>query len=470
MTPSRTGICALAALVAGTAAAGVLQAWEIRQVLRSDEGMLDVDSFGFFGRFSLADQYVVISDTGVVAIRYTDGAVGGDGVITVCDDCPAGIFAVHIYNPYWMSEQGIAFLPEIAIRGDIVAASVPSADPLGGPDPEERVVLADARTGDVVYERPNAHPIYPIDGLALTEDGSIAHHVRIGLAGFGLVFLNESSPWAEYLTSTNGEISLDDYIASSFNGAKHALTVETPYSDFPPTPPRDLALYVPSDALYGNDRKLLRSAVGEIGRFAHHTAISDSGRMLYVAKGASDGRYSVTRIDGPGAPDVHIADLGPISDAQADGSDLRPALNDAGLVAYRTPDGPQSAVFIADGDTSAQISGPGALVDTDLGPLALGFAGQVVNGRVSINTHDVVAFSAWLENGTVGVFTATPVSPGCNDADLAVPLGVLDLADIQSFIKAFVRRSALVDTAPPQGVWDLADLAMFVQAFATGCP
>jgi hypothetical protein len=59
---------------------------------------------------------------------------------------------------------------------------------------------------------------------------------------------------------------------------------------------------------------------------------------------------------------------------------------------------------------------------------------------------------------------------GCNDADNAEPFGVLDLADVQGFIGAFVGQQAPADIAPPSGVWDLADVQAFIAAFNAGCP
>ena len=60
--------------------------------------------------------------------------------------------------------------------------------------------------------------------------------------------------------------------------------------------------------------------------------------------------------------------------------------------------------------------------------------------------------------------------PGCNDADLADPLGVLDLADVQAFIGGFTSGDPIADLAPPSGVFDLADVQRFIAAFLAGCP
>ena len=58
----------------------------------------------------------------------------------------------------------------------------------------------------------------------------------------------------------------------------------------------------------------------------------------------------------------------------------------------------------------------------------------------------------------------------CGPADIAVPEGVLDLADLQSFVVAFLGQDPIADFAAPSGVWDLADVAAFVETFGAGCP
>jgi hypothetical protein len=54
-------------------------------------------------------------------------------------------------------------------------------------------------------------------------------------------------------------------------------------------------------------------------------------------------------------------------------------------------------------------------------------------------------------------------------ADIAAPIGVLDLADITLFTQLFLIQSPLVDLAPPMGVLDLADINTFVIEFLAGC-
>ncbi len=68
-----------------------------------------------------------------------------------------------------------------------------------------------------------------------------------------------------------------------------------------------------------------------------------------------------------------------------------------------------------------------------------------------------------------GMTIAVVPDGGCNDADLAEPIGVLDLADVQAFIGGFTNGDPIADLAPPSGVFDLADVQAFVGAFLAGC-
>lgn len=60
-------------------------------------------------------------------------------------------------------------------------------------------------------------------------------------------------------------------------------------------------------------------------------------------------------------------------------------------------------------------------------------------------------------------------SPVCS-ADLAPPFDILDLADINAFVVAFLAQDAVADLATPLGVWDLDDVNLFVESFLAGCP
>jgi hypothetical protein len=66
----------------------------------------------------------------------------------------------------------------------------------------------------------------------------------------------------------------------------------------------------------------------------------------------------------------------------------------------------------------------------------------------------------------IWVFAAVP---GCNNADLALPFGVLDLSDINLFVNAFTGQNPIADF-DDNGIWDLSDVIDYIDAFVGGCP
>jgi hypothetical protein len=68
----------------------------------------------------------------------------------------------------------------------------------------------------------------------------------------------------------------------------------------------------------------------------------------------------------------------------------------------------------------------------------------------------------WVEQNLIG--------GACNPADLAEPLGLLDLADITAFGAAFSAQDPAADIAAPFGTFDLNDVTAFITAFTAGCP
>jgi hypothetical protein len=75
-----------------------------------------------------------------------------------------------------------------------------------------------------------------------------------------------------------------------------------------------------------------------------------------------------------------------------------------------------------------------------------------------------------IEPGVIDQVLAIPYGVLPCPADLAPPFGVLDLADINAFVSAFIAQGAGADLAPPFGVLDLADINAFVSSFLAGCP
>lgn len=54
-------------------------------------------------------------------------------------------------------------------------------------------------------------------------------------------------------------------------------------------------------------------------------------------------------------------------------------------------------------------------------------------------------------------------------ADLAAPFGVLDMADIVSFVSLFSAEDPAADLAAPEGLFDLGDVIEFLNLYFSGC-
>lgn len=61
-------------------------------------------------------------------------------------------------------------------------------------------------------------------------------------------------------------------------------------------------------------------------------------------------------------------------------------------------------------------------------------------------------------------------APACSPADLAEPFGVLDDADITSFLASFENGDPAADIAAPLGQLDFFDVLAFLDLFDAGCP
>jgi len=58
----------------------------------------------------------------------------------------------------------------------------------------------------------------------------------------------------------------------------------------------------------------------------------------------------------------------------------------------------------------------------------------------------------------------------CTVADLEEPFGIIDLTDLDAFIRAFLASEPAADFAFPFGVIDLTDIDTFMVVFLAGCP
>ncbi len=452
-----------AGLLTACPASALPQHWDVTLIARSSD-VPGVPAYGMLSPSDMEGGQVAINEFGETAILV--GLAGGgfnQGVFIGYQ--PGSIIPGEVV----ITATGDPVLsPDLDYRGFSLAVWYPSPD--GFPEPGEGFVVLNTLTYQVESQMPTFHPYYPMDSISLAADGTVAYRGYIGLAAI-MIALDDPGPPRETspLIATFDESSTAaDYMAPMMNGTKRIVAVEQPYSDFPPPLPRELFTIEPADNPRGYDLVVLDRATDEFDHIASHASIAEDHRVAFLARSTADGSWSVYRRDTPADPNVHIGNAGPLAGLDIDGPDLRPAVNSSGLVAYRDTD----AVFVGDGTAPAvRIAGPGDTVDTDLGPLTLGHAGRLLNGRLDLNDSDQIAFSAWLENGTIGLFVAQPSDePGCTRADLAEPYGVLDLADVQTFVSAFTTGDPAADLAEPEGIFDLQDLQAFVVLFGAGCP
>lgn len=82
------------------------------------------------------------------------------------------------------------------------------------------------------------------------------------------------------------------------------------------------------------------------------------------------------------------------------------------------------------------------------------------SGRWS-TTNGAAGFNRFIIEWSIG-------GEGC-PADLAEPLGVLDLSDLTVFLSEFQNQNPVADLAAPYGVFDLNDVAAFSASFQAGC-
>ena len=96
---------------------------------------------------------------------------------------------------------------------------------------------------------------------------------------------------------------------------------------------------------------------------------------------------------------------------------------------------------------------------------------------VGFSGIDVFTYRSWNDFGLPSAAVASEpamvvirVDEACNVADIEVPLGVLDLSDVDVFITSFLAAGLRADIADPFGVLDLSDVDAFIRAFLDGCP
>ena len=121
--------------------------------------------------------------------------------------------------------------------------------------------------------------------------------------------------------------------------------------------------------------------------------------------------------------------------------------------------------LVSDSQTSIRAMSPTGVWGGDFQVGSLG-----VSGMSGIAIDDETG-EAWISSQNGNVYRLSGFPPdGCVIADLAPPLGVLDLNDVGGFVSAFLSQQPIADLGEPFGIWDLGDILAFIDAFQAGCP
>ncbi|MEM1184000.1 MAG: GC-type dockerin domain-anchored protein [Planctomycetota bacterium] len=461
----RPSTIALAASFPLIASAQVPQSWTIELVGRSS---LDpaIPAFRMPQGSSLSSQPTSLDETGAAAIRVFLNGSPSEGVF--------------YGNP---AEGGLVISGTSA---DVLYG--PSIDAFGG-----RIAVADAFfTGqdlDVFSTDGTLLNTFPPGGTlgttspggpTLALDGSVCYKADFGFAGDRVV-VDEFIGGQRVQTPVADDFSgLYDFIFTPRMNAQRVVAMNTIPSPFGVGPQRRIVRFLPTHGAY------VPQTVAETGPrwdgFVNSTGIGNDGSISFTARRTADGVREVVLADTQGGFTV-IAEGGQMTISNSNLANFPPVNNANGLVAFRVEDGSDStAIYVGDGSGLpgglVRVVGAGDILNTDLGPLAAGFdfggttGVQTINSNIDINDNDQIGFAAFLENGTIGVFVATPepTVPSCNAADLGVPFGFLDLEDVDVFIAAFLAGDPVADIAFPFGFIDLSDVDTFIAAFLAGCP
>jgi hypothetical protein len=219
--------------------------------------------------------------------------------------------------------------------------------------------------------------------------------------------------------------------------------------------------------------------------FAEGVDINSAGLVAFAAHRTSDQTFELLVGNETGiAVYAQVGDAGIVDSGFIN---RPPAMNSSHLVAFRARDAAGDAIFVADGTGVARVIGDGDVVQTDLGPLTLGFDSpidgrQAFDGGISINDLGQIAFNGVLANGASGVFIAQPdpvVATCPADLDDGSGTGTLDNAvtidDLLYFLSAFENGDdrADLDDGSGTGTHDAAvtidDLLFLLVHFENGC-
>jgi len=396
---------------------------------------------------SLSSQYVSIGEDGDVATRvvlsgqegvfYGQGGVGG-----MIFTAPAPV------DPVWSTT--------LDLRNGMIAIE------LGGFG--DGAELYD--TGGVLLESfsgGGSEGVSSVNAVTLASDGAVCYRGDFGSEDKIVTdhFVGGGRTQVTIADTFSGDYTF--LFSPEMNDARQIVTGTIPASG-------------PSRRVVRFDSAGVPTTVAETGAtwnaIVNSTAIAQNGDVAFSARRTSGSIWEVNHWDGATTTLIASGDDATIQNSSL--ANFPPVVSSNGWVAFRASDvaNDSTAIWVGDGESLVKLIEYDQLIETDLGPLALGidFGGldgkQVTSGVIDINDAGQVAFSAFLRNGTVGVFVATPVM-GCA-ADLTGE-GDLNFLDVSAFLSAFGAQDPAADFTG-EGDFNFLDVSAFLAAFGAGCP
>ncbi len=449
--PSRSFSLSAAALIAcsGVVLAEVPVGWTFEIQCRSslDSG---IPAFNLPFPSSLSSQYVSLGEDGGVAIRAFLG--GEEGVFYGKDGVGGIIFSqLSPLDPIWSTT--------LDLRNGMIAI-----EQGGFGDGAE---LYDT-SGNLLntFTIGGAEGVAGFSGVTLTSDGAICYKADFGATGDKMMIDQFKDMGRVQESVANTFDGLYSFLfAPEINDSRQVVT-----NTIPATGASRRIVRIEPDI----GTQTVAETGAEYNSFVNSTAIAQDGSAGYTARRNSDSVWQVNHWDGTTGVTTMIAD-GTDADIQ-NGSfaNFPPVVNSNGWVAFRATDeaNDSTAIWVGDGENLVKLIEYDQMIATDLGDLPLGFdfgsgpGKQVTSGVIDINDQGQIAFSAFLRNGTVGVFVATPVLECIADLNGDHET---DFADISLFLAGFTGMDPVSDING-DGEYDFIDISLFLESFTAGCP
>lgn len=393
---------------------------------------------------SLSSQYVALDEDGGVAIRVVLGLPNAtEGVFYGRGGLGGLVHTVNSSEPYYSTG--------IALRNGRMAIPIFFSG----------VEVRDTAGALLQYFAPGGpEGVTGFSSLSITSDAALGYRGDFGSEQKNVIDQYVSGVRTQSQVSNTFDGLYSYLFSPRLNDARQMAG-----KVFPETGGQAIIRWEP-----GGSRTIIAQTGAVYNAFVNSIALAENGLVAFSGRRTADSRWQVMRADG--ASETRIAQGGDLGIVDSSVANFPPVVNSHGLVALRASDAVSTALWVGDGDGLVKLVEYGQVVETDLGPLTFGFdfgggtGKQVMNGVIAINDAGQVAFAAFLNNGTIGVFVATPAE-GC------VPDftgdGVLDFFDVQAFLAAFAAHDPSADLAT-DGLFNFFDVQSFLQAFAAGCP